>query len=103
MIAAFSDLDVSHVSGRGQQARSGLGIKVIREIGDGTVPLILAEASAALAGVAFSARRLLWIRSGIGRLRARGQDVEGRVLDERAARRYAGGGEDSFQLSGADH
>src|SRR3954467_14969670 len=56
MIAAFRDLDVGRVPGRGQDARRCFRVKIMRQVGDRAVPLPLAEASAALACFAFWTR-----------------------------------------------
>ena len=38
MIAAFGNLDVGHVSRRGEDARRGIVVEIVGQIADGAVP-----------------------------------------------------------------
>ena len=43
MIAAFGDLDVGHVARRGEDARSGIIVQIVREVGDCAIPRVAGE------------------------------------------------------------
>ena len=53
MIAAFGDLDVGRVFRRGQETRRVVVVEIVRQIGDGAIPLGARETSGFFAGRAF--------------------------------------------------
>src|ERR1700690_359633 len=86
MIAAFGNFDIGRMTGRREDARCVIVIKIVGQIGNGAVPGIAREASLFAATVAFGAR---------------GQDFE-RAVGLRS-RGDSGGGENVFQFTGADN
>ena len=56
MIAALGDLDIRRGSGRGQDARRVIVVKIVGEIGDGAIPGIAGEAALPAAMIAFGPR-----------------------------------------------
>ena len=64
MIAALGNLDVGRVLRRRQNARGVLVVEIVRQIGDGAVPIILGESSGSLASIAFGTREFRMTNGG---------------------------------------
>ncbi len=122
MVAALGDLDVGRGARRGQDARCGVRVEVLRQGCGSAIPRGAGEASLLLAQVAFRAggklrrvfrgavgeavlmhRGVMAIDGRIGGGCAAGQDGEGGVgVRGEGGSGEAGGFEDGFEFSGAD-
>src|ERR1700719_4471472 len=86
MITAFSDLDVSGVTRRSQQARGGVVVEIVGQVSDGAIPGLARKPALGCTGIA--------LRPGL-------QDIEQGIRSGCGS--YARGRENGLQVSSSHH